>query len=446
MPRLLILTTKLGYQTHAFAEAAAKIGVDVAYGTDRCHVLEDPWGDKALALHFESPKESAQQILEFARSTPLDGIVSLGDRPTPTAARAAETLGLPFHSVAAAEACHDKYCSRVVLREAGLDVPQFVRVPFNATPLATFPFPWVLKPLSLSGSRGVVRANTAQEANLAFERICALLRSPDVRALREESSEFIQIEQYVEGAELALEAIVEYGRPKLLAIFDKPDPLTGPYFEETIYVTPSRLPQQVQQQMEATLYRAIAALGLRHGPVHAEMRVELDASGTRPAKIWILELAARCIGGLCANSLRFDDPHVPRSPDREVGFDHPITAPPHRQISLEGLLVRLALNESVSSYARERLASGVMMVPIPCEGIYEDVTGVEDAMQIPHMESIEITAKPGQRLLPLPEGSSYLGFIFARAATAEDVEQALRAAHARLKFTISPALPVLTAR
>jgi len=432
---LLILASKLGYQTRAFAEAAGELGLRMAYGTDRCHILEDPWGDQALPLHFENPEESARQIVEFARTTPLGGVLALGDRPTPTAARACAALGLPFHSVAAADACRDKYRSRTVLHEAGLRIPPFVRVPIGkevetrrAAPLPSvpFPLPWVLKPLSLSGSRGVIRANTLEEAQTAFERIGALLRSPDIRVLREASSEFIQIEQYVPGIEIALEALVERGQLKLLAIFDKPSPLTGPYFEETIYVTPSRLPLRAQQEIEQKLSKAVAALGLEHGPIHAEMRLELEGETAR--NLSIMEVAARCIGGLCARSLRFFDPRMPGE-----------------LISLESLLVRLALGQSTRHFVREQQASGVMMIPVPAGGIYEDVAGIERALGVEHIESIEITAKLGQRIIPLPEGSSYPGFIFARAAEPQQVEGALREAHQRLELKVVPALPVLLA-
>lgn len=455
MPTLLILASKLGYQTRAFADAATELGVDVTYGTDRCHQLNDPWGDQALPLHFEDPEASANQIIKFARTKPLAGIVALGDRPTPTAARACAALGLPFHSIAAADACRDKYNSRTVLRGAGLQVPSFIRLRATSDQLLTtpLPFPWVLKPLSLSGSRGVIRANKIDEAHAAFERIRALLRSPEIGALREPSSDFIQIEQYVDGIEVAIEALVERGELKLLAIFNKPDPLTGPYFEETIYVTPSRLPASVQQQIESTLRHAVKALGLWHGPVHAEIRIGRD-EGSGAGNLWIMEVAARCIGGLCARSLRFTEEKDGRGTASAV----PITdlhtealaaegdsETRSEDVSLENLLTRLALGQPVDHLEREQQASGVMMIPIPAEGIYEDATGVEAAQAMEHIEGIEITAKPGQKLVPLPEGSSYLGFIFARAATPEAVEHALRAAHKNLKFAIAPALPLLSA-
>ncbi len=423
--RLLILCTTTGYQTRAFVEAAERLGLSMVFGTDRCHVLEDPWRDGALPLRFENPEESAGQIVEYARSNPLSAIVALGDRPTPAAARAAKALALPHHPPEAADACRDKYLSRERLRAAGLNVPAFVRFPLDAEPRALLAsgaipvgFPCVLKPLALSASRGVIRADNSQDFVNAFERIRTLLRTPEVQVMREETSKFIQVEAYVDGQEIAVEGLVDHGRLKVLAIFDKPDPLTGPFFEETVYVTPSRLSSQAQTQVAETLEKAVRALGLYHGPLHAELRI--NSKG-----IWALEVAARAIGGLCSRALRFHSPSVPE------------------EISLEELIIRLALGMDVQAICREQPAAGVMMIPIPGAGIFQKVEGVEQARDTPGVEEIRITVKPSEKLVPLPEGSSYLGFIFARGESPEFVEEALRCAHQELRFVVSSALPVI---
>ena len=423
--RLLILCTTTGYQTRAFVEAAEKLGLDVVFGNDRCHVLEDPWQDGALPLRFEDPENSARQIVEYARGARIDGIVSLGDRPTPTAARASQALKLPHHPPEAADICRDKYLSRERLRAAGLNVPAFTRFSFDSDPREILSrrndainFPCVLKPLALSASRGVIRADSPQEFVSAFGQIKALLRSPDVQVMREGTSHFIQVESYIEGAEIAVEGLLDRGRLQVLAIFDKPDPLTGPYFEETIYVTPSRLKTETQSAVIETLERAAHALELFHGPLHAELH--LNSRGN-----WILEVAARSIGGLCSRALRFTSP--------DFGDF----------ISLEELIIRLALGHDIRDVYREEVASGVMMIPIPQAGIFEQAEGVEEALETTGVEEIRITAKPNQKLVPLPEGSSYLGFIFARGATPDFVEAALRQAHKKLQFVIHPALPVV---
>jgi formate-dependent phosphoribosylglycinamide formyltransferase (GAR transformylase) len=406
-------------------EAAERMNLEVAFGSDRCHVLEDPWQDGALALHFEDPTGSAWTIVEYARAHPVHAIVALGDRPTPTAARACRALGLAHHPPEATDVCRDKYRSRERLRDAGMRVPAFSRFPLSADPRQIFAagrhkvgFPCVLKPLALSGSRGVIRADDPQDAVRAFERIQELLRSPEVGVLREETSNSIQVEAYIEGDEIAVEALVEDGRLQVLAIFDKPDPLVCPFFEESIYVTPSRLSPETQSKVVETLERAVRALGLWHGPLHAEMRLTSESP-------WVLEVAARPIGGLCARALHF---HLPSQ---------------QQDIPLEEVILRLALKMDLGGLEREPRAAGVMMIPIPEAGFYEEAQGLDEARATPGVDSIEITAKPKQKLVPLPEGASYLGFIFARAEKPEQVEQALREAHGKLRFVVSAALPVV---
>ncbi len=415
-PRLLLLSTTTGYQAQAFREAARKIGALLVLASDRCHVLEDPWHDRAIPVRFENPEESARRIVEFARANPIQGLAAIGDPPTLTAALVARDLGLAYHPVEAVECCRDKFKMRERCRAAGLPSPWYRRWRVNEDPAAAVravSFPCVLKPLGLSASRGVIRADNAAEFQAAFRRIAALLRSPEIRKGREESAEWIQVEGYIPGCEVALEGILTHGRLRVLAVFDKPDPLEGPYFEETIYITPSRLSGAALEAIHASLHAAVEAVGLRHGPLHAELRVNDGGA-------WVLEMAARPIGGLCARALRFGG-----------------------GIGLEELILRHALGEPVGDLPREKAASGVMMIPIPREGFLERVENVRQAEAVPGIEHVEITAKERQRLIPLPEGASYLGFLFARAESSELVEAALREAHRRLRFVVSPSLPVV---
>lgn len=416
MKRLLLLSTTTGYQAQRFKEAAERAGVAVALATDRCHVLEDPWQDGAIAVKFHRPEESAEAIARAAAKMPIAGLVAIGDIPTATATAAAAKLKLRFHPPHAVRACRNKFLAREKYREAGMLTPWFTRVPADedaGTIAGRVPYPCVLKPLGLSASRGVIRANDPQEFAAAFARIRALLEQKDVRILREEATQWIQVEEFIPGVEVAVECLVSWGHVRVLAVFDKPDPLDGPFFEETIYVTPSRLPKDEQEQILATVKQAIRAVGLVHGPVHAELRINQRGA-------WMLDIAARPIGGLCAQALRFED-----------------------GMPLEELLVRHALGEKVEELRRESCAAGVMMIPIPRAGVYKGVDNVEEALKTAHVEGIEITAKPAQKLIPLPEGASYLGFIFSRADSPAEVEAALRAAHAKLRFRITESLPVV---
>ena len=413
--RIMLLYATTGYEGRDFRDAARRLGVACILGTDRCHVLEDPWGDSALPLRFEEPEEAARAIVAYAQASPFDAVIPVGDRPTLAAAMAASALGLPHNPVEAAAACRNKFLARQRFREAGLPVPWFSRFPIAADPwsrLSEVRFPCVLKPLCLSASQGVIRADDPEGFATAFRRVRAVLCTPGVRRSKDPASDWILVEGFIPGREVAVEALLDRGRVRPLALFDKPDPLDGPYFEETIYVTPSRLSGAVQAAILAGVERAARAIGLVHGPIHAELR--LNETGP-----WVLEVAARAIGGLCSRVLTFGT-----------------------GISLEELIIRHALGMDVAPLTREDASAGVMMIPIPQAGVLQRVRGVEAARKSPGIVEVTITAKPGEVLVPLPEGSSYLGFIFARAASPQGAEAALRQAHAKLRFDISPGLPI----
>ena len=412
MPRVLLVAATTGYQTRSFTAAARRLGIDVTLATDRCHVLEDPWRDHAIPVRFEEPEIAAEALGGCA----VDGIVAVADRPTVVAALTARKLGLPYHSPEAVAACRDKHRMREIFAEAGLPVPENFRVALDSDSREIargVGFPCVLKPLGLSASRGVIRANNAAEFVAAFERIRRILEQADIRQSHEEWNEAIQIERYIEGREFALEGLMTHGDLKVLAIFDKPDPLEGPFFEETIYVTPSRKSSATQAAIVDTARRAICALGLDHGPVHAEMRVN-------DRGVYMIEVAARPIGGLCARALRFGE-----------------------GMTLEEVVILHAIGKMPNCLTLSRPALGVMMIPVPRAGIYESVVGVEEALQTDGVDDVVITAKIGQKLVPLPEGASYTGFIFSGGDSAAAVETSLRTAHSRLRFEILAALDVI---
>jgi len=419
-PRILIFTMKLGYQTRAFDEAAKKLGVELAFVTDRCHRLDDPWRDRALPVHFEAPEEAAYAVMRAQEGRRVDGVLALGDRPTLAAAYAARGLGVLHNHPASIEACRNKLRMREAFRDAGLPVPWFRSVMLTPTPEPTLlgiSYPCVLKPLSLSASQGVVRANTRKEFLAGAARLKHLLDSAEIQVTREPNLDRMIVEGYLPGREVAVEGLLIDGELRVLAIFDKPDPLEGPFFEETIYVTPSRMSEAEQGAVKKCFADAVRALGLIHGPVHGEFRINEEG-------VWPIEVAARPIGGLCARALRF---HV--NGQKET-------------IGLEELLLQHALGLPGSDAAREQAASGVLMIPVPASGIVERVDGVEEAKAAAGVMDLEITARLHDYIAAWPEGSSYLGFVFAKGERPEEVEAALRAAHAKLSFTITPRLPV----
>jgi biotin carboxylase len=424
--RVLVLSHTTGYQLRAFNDAAEKLGVELVFATDRCHKLDDPWQDRAVAVRFHELDKSVRAIVERDRRQPVDGVIAVGDRPVVLAARAADALGLPWHSVRGALASSDKRRSRTALRIAGVPSPDFVSVPVSESAAVAARrwelYPCVLKPVGLSGSRGVIRANNRQEFIAAFDRIGALLARSEVRAARAGLEGAILIERYIDGREFAVEGVLTQGRLHVFAIFDKPDPLEGPFFEETIYVTPSSLHDDLQARVVDHVARGAHALGLSCGPIHGECRITADG------EIYMLEIAGRPIGGLCSRVLTFEGPPPPLRP-----------SPP---ASLEEVLLRHAIGESAEDWSREAPGAAVMMIPIPARGTLKSVSGEEAARAVRGVTEVRITAKLGQLLEPLPEAGSYLGFIFARGDTAAIAERAVRDAHHQLTVEIAREITV----
>jgi biotin carboxylase len=421
MKNVLLLATTTGYQIRSFGQAAQKLGVRLVFASDRCDQLDDPWADRAIPVRFHDEIGSVGDVVASCEN-PIHGVIAVGDRPTVLAAALAREFDLPGNPLAAVAASRNKLASRQVFRDAGLPTPSFEVVSIDADPArlaAGRSYPLVIKPLALSASRGVMRVDAEADFVPAFTRLRTLLQSIDVRAERDTAHDQVLIESFIPGREYAVEAAISRGFFQVFAIFDKPDPLDGPFFEETIYVTPSRAPLDEQEAIVRHVERATRALGLRYGPVHGECRVN-------DTGVFVLEVASRPIGGLCSRAVRLQS---------SAGA----------AASLEEVLLRHAIGEDISGYHHSKDASGVMMIPIPARGIFRGVSGVSDAMAVDGIDDVQITAKIDEILVPLPEGHSYLGFIFASADHPERVERALREAHARLKFSIEKA-PIMARR
>lgn len=456
--RLILLASASSYRAADFMDAAQRLGIEVALGMDvpapLAHTYNCP-----LPLDYLDLERSTDAIAKYVGEKPAQAILSADDSATVLAAEASRRLGLRHNSPAAAGAAQDKYLMRQLFAKAGVPSPNFKlyslsddpediaeelgtlinadETQMNAddlmdqknqrrsasnqrhqrpNPNRPISYPVVLKPRCLSGSRGVIRADSPMDFIAAYARLRPILEKT--------GAEDFLIEEFIPGFEVALEGLLDNGSLKPLALFDKPDPLDGPYFEETIYVTPSRLPAGTRQAIFDCAASAAAALGLRDGPVHAELRLnERGPSTSLRANPWMVELAGRSIGGLCSRTLRF-------------GTD----------MSLEELILRQIFGMEIEPIRREGRAGGVMMMPIPMAGIFVGCGGLEEAKAVAGIESVEITAKPNYPIYPLPEGESYLGFIFARGTTPEEVEAALREAHRRLRFEIQPEIAVMASR
>jgi len=404
MPRILLLLPAAGYANQDFVAAAARLDIELVACADYCHRLAPGWGlPPLMSVPFDQPDLALPQVLNALRQ-PIDAVLAVDDHGQALAATLRAALGLPGNPPAAVAALTDKLRFRELQQTLGLPHLAFVAVNAEGIEAAiALGFPLVVKARRLNASRGVIRAD--DEAQLA--RAMKQAQRIQARIQRDAGELGLLVEQFIPGFEVALDGVLVNGELQVLALFDKPDPLDGPFFEETIFVTPSRLPAATQDQLADAVTHACAAAGLTEGMIHAEARIN-------DAGVWLLEIAPRGIGGLCGRVL-----------DATLGMT-----------SAE-IVLRHAVGLPLPPQA-QAVAAGVMMVPIPLSGILQGIDGIDAARNVPHVTGIEITASAGQLVAPPPEGAGYLGFIFSRAATAQEAESALRTAHAALAVRIQP--------
>jgi biotin carboxylase len=398
--RVLLLLPTDTYRAADFLAAASRLDVDVIVGSERRQMMAASMGDRAVVVPMGDVDAAVGIIAALHERRPVDAVLAVDDQGLMVAAAASEHLGMTHNPPASVAATRDKAALRARLAASSVPQPDYRVVQpdgWISNAAAEIGYPCVVKPVSRSGSQGVIRVDDRAQAVAAEDRIRSIVGA----------SETLLVERFVPGAEVAVEGLLGGGTLEVLAVFDKPDPLDGPFFEETIYVTPSRQPPPVLAAVEATVASATAALGLREGPVHAELRI-----GPR-GELTVLEVAARSIGGLCARALRFG-----------VG------------VSLEEVIIRHAVGAGLDGLRRETQASGVMMLPIRSAGVLERVSGLNDARSVDGVAGVEISIPVGRPVVPLPEGDRYLGFIFASGSDPADVELALRRAEASLDIVV----------
>lgn len=404
MKRVLLLLPTTGYRNNDFLAAAKRLNIEIVAAANYCHQLAPSWGLRPImALHFDQPERAVNTVLREINGK-LDAVLAVDDSGVELAAQLAARLGLHGNPAHAVRQVQDKLAFRRLLRERKFLCPGFLHLKTGEDPRDRVPelkFPVVVKARRLSGSRGVIRADDAEALVSAVNRV----RTIQSRADRNARELGLVIEDFIPGREHALEGALEQGTLTTLALFDKPDPLDGPYFEETLYITPSRLPGALQNRIQQEVARVCREAGIDAGPVHAEVRINEQG-------IWILEVAARSIGGLCGRVLT-----------HSLGM------------SLEELILRQAVAEPLT-IANAGGAAGVMMIPVPRRGIYRGLEGLAAAQSVPAVIGVNITAEPGQIIAPPPDSASYLGFIFAQAASPAEAEAALRIAHRHLHFDI----------
>lgn len=406
-PRVLVIAPHSSYRTAAYIQAAQSLACEVLIASEGEYSIVSDFA-KGLHIRFDEPENAFHTIITAAQDKPFSGVIGTDDSCLELAARVARYFNLPHNPPESVRLAGRKDLARKCLQQAQVTIPGFREISLNqdiSTQVTNVDYPVVVKPVALSGSRGVIRANDQQELFAAIERVTIMLEKEQQldTGLRQK----LLIEQYIPGGEVAVEGMLHRGQLEILTIFDKPDPLEGPFFEESYYVTPSRHLPEIQQQLYNVVQQACHAYGLNEGPVHAECRINDQG-------VYILEVAARTIGGLCARLLTFGTGHT-----------------------LEQLVLAQAMGKCLQT-EEKRHASGVLMIPIPQAGVFKRVEGLLEAQRVPGIVDIDIQIREGYELVPLPEGASYLGFIFATADTPAEVETALRNAHACLNIVVAP--------
>jgi biotin carboxylase len=415
MPRVMLILPTETYRATAFLHAAEELGLQVVVASNEAPTLGALMEGRVLTLDLRHPAESAERAADFASRWPVDAVVGVDEGSVLTAATVGERLGTPTRNpVESVAATRDKRLLRQRLTERGMPQPRFAPLDVDAgvadvdAAIGVAGLPCVVKPVDLAASRGVIRADDRSAAGAAVVRVASLLR----KICADGFVSPMLVESYVDGVEVALEGLVHQGVLEVIAIFDKPDPLTGPFFEETIYVTPSRLDDAAQAAVIDAARDAVSALGLQHGPVHVEIRI----ADSVPI---VIEVAARSIGGLCSQIIRVESDDAPGETR-----------------SLENVILREACGLELGAMHMVDDACGVFMLPIPAAGILHGIAGADRAESIPGITGVTLSIPVGQRVVPLPEGDRYLGFIFARGATPGGVDAALREAQAALDVDI----------
>ena len=407
---LLLLMTTSTYRASAYIDASKRLEINPIIATDQPDILGHLSPGNSITLDYSKNEQSKKKIIKHIEKFPIQGVLAIDEETLILGAMVANSLGLICHSIESVMATRSKYELRKILSEEGLRNPEFKLVSSEENPdliSKTISFPCVMKPTFLSGSRGVIRANNQKEFANAYLRIKKILDLPEMSIRGKDESKMILIEEYIDGKEVAVEGIIINGDFLPLTIFDKPEPLKGPFFEETIYVTPSTLPQSTQKKIIEETKHASNAIKLSNGPIHAELRI--DGKGNP----WIIDIASRTIGGKCSKAIKFAD-----------------------EISLESIILNHVLGEKLPDIIPISSSSGVMMIPIPKSGILKEVRGKEKCLQIEGIEEIEVTIPLGEKVVQLPEGDRYLGFIFAISDEPSNTIKILKEAHGKLNFKI----------
>lgn len=373
-------------------------------------------GLRPTTVAVQPPEQAIEQALRLHEQTSIGAVLGYEEDATLTVAHIAAALGLPAHPVAAAEAALDKPMMKQRFAAAGIPAADFIVAADEDEAVAWAEaggYPVVVKPCRGSASQGVIRANDEHTLRQAYRRLRRIIRDHELDNGGRPPSAHL-VERYLPGSELSCELLLQYGAPEVITEFGKPLPLTGPYFEESIYLTPPALGAALRREVHELSMAAAKALGFYHGPAHCEIRLTPDGPK-------VLEIAGRLLGGACAGSFR----------DR-LGED------------LDALLLRSALGERITlpAPADDAPTVGALMIPVPGEGRVVAVRGDDGARRVPGVRDVSLQTEPGEIVVPFPEQACYaVGFVSASGPDEAAVVGSLGQAAAQISLELTPLRP-----
>ncbi|MBS1256004.1 MAG: Alanine--anticapsin ligase [Deltaproteobacteria bacterium] len=403
---VILIIPSASYRSNAFMNAADKLDLKILVVTDNSQVFSDQFPDNIITMNFDHWTEKLDEISEWSDRFNLMAVIGVDEESILLAAIFSQYLGIEHNSIESVMRTKNKLLMRFELKKARMNCPWFRSFSIEKLPddiIEEINFPCVIKPTFLSASQGVLRVNNEQEFKEGFQILTDLLSQKKIKKRGGEEANYIMVEEYIPGNEVSIEGIVSQGKLKILAIFDKPEPLEGPTFEETIFVTPTTLSGSMQSSLYETAQQAMETLGIVKGPVHIEVRINSNGN-------YILECASRSIGGMCSKILEFQG-----------------------GMSLEELILRSSLGRNIEKSNLSDTAKGVMMMPIKNSGKLKEMRGVEEAISVDGITDLQITIKPGEMLDPLPKGDRYLGFLFAEGKNQEMVIKDLKNAWSKIE-------------
>ena len=381
MKKLLLVIPENSYKSNDFVVAAEKLGIDFLIITDSEQV-SSKFSDTVIINKFDAElnKNNLKKLKDVTHVLPVD------HSALKFSGYLVDLLEVKGNKLESINLSMNKYESRKIFNSL-LDIKVNNEIIKNIDDVNTFinkNGTSVLKPIYGTASKSVLKINNVEKNKEQIEKLMQDCFDQD-----------LVIEEYIDGKEYALEGTIINSELKKIVIFDKPVEYKHPYFEESIYITPSELSSEAEKRVVSIVDKACKKIGLEDGPVHVEFKINEN-------QIFIIEINPRMIGGLCSRCLSF-------------GLF---------KVSLEEIILHAFMNNELKNIELLNNYVGVLMIPTPKSGKFISINK-EELEKIPNISNVEITVPEGSDLLEPPYGDKYLGFAFSQGIDKKTVNESL---------------------